>query len=270
MISLWPIALITFKEGIRNRALYGISLFALLLLLANFLISDMIMQDVGKVAVDMALSTVSFSGLLLVLFIGINLMAKDLDKKTIFTVLSRPVSRSQYIVGKFSGMVLLIMVTTAVLSVAAVVSVLLIKARYPLYFDRFSLSLVLLSLLFTAIMLVLLSALSFLFASFTSTSFITLILTVIAYIIGQSLSDVKALVEAPQVVGIEVSPVTVKVVQAAYYIFPNLSFFDIKTQAAHGLSIPASSIVWIVLYGLIYSALCVALAALLFRNKEFA
>ncbi|HWR71660.1 MAG TPA: ABC transporter permease [Nitrospirota bacterium] len=270
MTTLWPIALITFKEGIRNKALYGISLLVLLLLAANFFISGMIMQEVGKVAVDMALSTVSFSGLLLVLFVGINLMAKDLDKRTIYMVLSRPISRSQYIIGKFFGMTLLIVTTIAFLSVFAVLSLLVLKGMYPNYFDRFSLPLVLQALFFTTFMLVLLSALSFLFASFTSTSFITLVLTVISYIIGQSLTDVKTIVEAPQAVGIKVSPLTVKLVQAAYYLFPNLSFFDIKTQAAHGLSIPLSSAAWIVLYGLIYTALSITLAALIFRKKEFA
>jgi Cu-processing system permease protein len=270
MTVLWPIAFITFKEGIRNRALYGITLFALLLLIAIFLISDMIMQDVGKVAVDMALSAVSLSGLLLVLFVGINLMAKDLDKRTIYMVLSRPISRSQYIVGKFFGMVLLIVTTIAVLSVFAVVSIIMIKHMYPNYFERFSLSITLEAIFFITVMLVLLSAISFLFASFTSSSFITLVLTVIAYIIGQSLTDVKALVEAPQAAGIKVSSITIKAVEAAYYIFPNLSFFDIKTQAAHGISIPLSSTLWIVLYGLVYTSLCITIAALVFRKKEFA
>lgn len=270
MMTFWPIALITFKEGIRNKALYGISLLVLLLLVANFFISGMIMQEVGKVAVDMALSTVSFSGLLLVLFVGINLMAKDLDKRTIYMVLSRPISRSQYIVGKFFGLMLLIVTTIAFLSVFAVLSLLVLKGMYPNYFDRFSLPLIFQALFFTTFMLVLLSALSFLFASFTSTSFITLVLTVISYIIGQSLTDVKAIVEAPQVVGIKVSPLTVKLVQAAYYVFPNLSFFDIKTQAAHGILMPLSSAAWIILYGLIYTTLAITLAALIFRKKEFA
>jgi Cu-processing system permease protein len=270
MTVLWPIAFITFKEGIRNRALYGITLFALLLLVTIFLISDMVMQEVGKVAVDMALSAVSLSGLLLVLFVGINLMAKDLDKRTIYMVLSRPISRSQYIVGKFLGMVLLIITTIAVLSVFAIVSIVMIRSMYPNYVERLSLPLIFQALFFTTLMLVLLSAISFLFASFTSTSFVTLVLTVITYIVGQSLTDVKALVEAPQIVGIKVSAVTVKAVQAAYYVFPNLSFFDIKTQAAHGISVPISSTIWIVLYGLVYTSLCITIAALVFRKKEFA
>ena len=269
MTTLWPIALITFKEGIRNRALYGITLLALLLLIANFLISGLFMQEIGKVAVDIALSAVSLSGLLLVLFVGINLMAKDLDKKTIYMVLSRPISRSQYIVGKFLGMALLIIITMVFLSMCAMLSIQLIKMAYPTYFQRFSWPMVLLALSFSTLTMILLSALAFLFASFTSTSFITLVLTVIAYIIGQSLSDVKALVEAPQVVGIQVSAITVKLVQIAYYLFPNLSIFDIKTHAAHALPLSLSYIFWTVIYGLVYTALAVTGAAVIFRRREF-
>lgn len=269
MTNLWPVASVTFKEGIRSRAIYGISIFALLLLGANLLISGMIMQEVGKVAVDMALSTVSFTGLLLVLFIGINLMAKDLDKRTIYMVLSRPISRSQYIFGKFIGMVLLIIATVSFVSLFAIASIILVKMSYPAYFLRFSWGMVLLAISFTTLALILLSALSFLFASFASTSFITLALTIVSYIIGQSISDVKALVEAPGIVGIKVSPVAVKVVQAAYYIFPNLSIFDIKTQAAHGLTIPPSYIFWAVSYGLVYTCIAITLASLIFRKREF-
>ena len=269
MTVLWPIAVITFKEGIRNRAIYGISIFAFLLLAANLLISNMIMQEVGKVAVDMALATISFTGLLLVLFVGINLMAKDLDKKTIYMVLSRPISRPQYILGKFLGMALLILTTISILSIFAIISIFMVKLSYPGYFPRFSWPLILLSISFITISLILLSALTFLFASFSSTSFITLVLTIISYIIGQSIMDVKALVEAPQAVGIKVSSVTVKVVQAAYYIFPNLSIFDIKLQAAHSLPISLSYIFWAVSYGVIYTALAIIVASVIFRRREF-
>lgn len=269
MQLLWPIAMITFKEGIRNKSIYGISLLALLMMVANFLISDMVSQDVGKVAVDIALSAVSFSGLLLVLFVGINLMAKDLDRKTIYMVLAKPISRAQYLIGKFIGVAFLIFVCLCVLSSFAAVSIFLIKLGHAKYFLHFSWPLVGLSLFFTTLMLMLVSALSFLFASFTSTSFLTFILTVISYIIGMSLNDVKALVEAPQAVGITVSPVTVKIVQAAYYIFPNLSFFDIKIQAAHGLSVPPLYIAGVVAYSVLYSSIALALACFIFRKREF-
>jgi Cu-processing system permease protein len=269
MTTLWPIALITFKEGIRNRAIYGIFLMALMLLIANFLLCSMIPREVGKVAVDIALSTVYFSGLLLVFFVGINLMAKDLDRKTIYMVISRPISRPQYIVGKFFGMALLIIAAMVFLSIFAILSIFLIKLSYPGYFPRFSWPMVLLALALSTLPLILLSALSFLFASFTSSSFITLVLTMIAYIIGRSSYDVKALVESPEAAGIHPSPVTVKLVHVAYYLFPNLSVFDIKTQAAHNLPLAPSYILWAVLYGVVYTSLAVACAAVFFRRREF-
>lgn len=269
MTTIWPLAFITFKEGTRNRAFYGISLIALMLMGATFLISGMIMRDVGKVAVDLALSTVSFTGLLLVLFVGIDLMAKDLDKRTIYMVLARPISRRQYIVGKFLGISLLIATTVVLLSFFGAITLGIVKWAYPTYFPRFSWGLVFLSEAFTALSLTLLASLSFLFASFSSTSFITFALTISSYFIGRSLSDVKALVESPQAAGISVSPVTVKVVQAAYYIFPNLSLFDIKTQAAHGLAIPLSYIFWTFLYGIVYICMVIVFASFLFTKKEF-
>ena len=269
-MTLWPVALITFKEGIRNKALYGITLIALMLFGATALIATMIPREVGKVSIDMALSTISFTVLLLVFFVGINLIAKDLDKRTIYTVLSRPISRSQYIFGKFLGMALFIIVTMSALSLMAMASIVLLKATHAEFFGRFSWSLITLAILFNMLMLILLSAISFFFASFTTSSFITLVLTIITYIIGHSISGVKALVESsPQEIGITVSPVTLKMVKAAYYLFPNLSLFDIKLQAAHALTVTSSFVMWTVVYGLVYIALAITLAALIFRKKEF-
>jgi ABC-type transport system involved in multi-copper enzyme maturation permease subunit len=270
MNVLWPIASITLKEGIRNRAMYGISLFAFLLLGLNMLIANLAPRDVGKVAVDMALSTVFFSGLLVVLFVGINLMAKDLDKRTIYMVLSKPISRSEYIVGKFFGILLILVLTVTFISIFAALSLFVLKTGYEGFFLRFSWYLVFLAIFFIMIELMLLSALSFLFASFSSTSFITLVLTILSYFIGRSLSDIKALLETASTTGAPVSPITMKVVQVAYYLFPNLSFFDFKMQAAHGLPVPVSTVLWTVLYGVLYTALALAAAALIFRRKEFA
>jgi ABC-type transport system involved in multi-copper enzyme maturation permease subunit len=269
MNVLYPLAVVTFKEGIRNRAIYAIFLFALALFGFDLVIANMAPRDVGKVAVDLALSSVSFAGLLLVLFVGINLMAKDIDKRTIYMVLSRPVSRSEYILGKFSGMVLLIVSTTMFLSCFALATIAFLKLGYPNYFERFDWSIVLLAIAFIIMMLIMLSALSFLFAAFASNSFITLVLTIISYIVGHAITDVKALIEAPQQAGIEVSQPTLKLVQVAYYLFPNLSIFDIKTQAAHGIAVSLPYILVAFGYWVVYTALAVSLAAFFFMKKEF-
>ena len=92
MIAIWSVALITFKEGIKNRVLFGIFIIALLLFAATTVVTTLFMRDIVKVAVDLSLSTVSFSGLLTLLFVGVNLFGKDLDKRTIYMVISRPIS----------------------------------------------------------------------------------------------------------------------------------------------------------------------------------
>ena len=269
MNTVIPLAIITFKEGIRNRALYGISIFALLSLLANFLISGLIMQDVGKVAVDIALSTVSLAGLLVVLFVGINLMSKDLDQKTIYVVLSRPISRAHYIWGKYFGIALLIIFTVVVLGLFCTGSVFFIKLAYPVYTARIAWTSIGLALTFITISLLLLAALSVLFSSFSSSSFVTLVLTIVSYLIGQSLGDIKALLESPQGAGVAVSSVALKVINVTYYMFPNLSLFDLKTQAAHDLAVPIDYVCWVSAYGIVYGAFAITLAALIFGKREF-
>jgi len=269
MTTLWPVAMITFKEGIRNKSVIGIFLFSLFLLCTNFFMAGMALIDIGKIAVDIALSTVSLAGLLLVLFVGINLMSKDLDKRTIYMVLSRPISRSQYIVGRFMGMVLIIVFALLIVSILAVLSIILIKAGHGNENIRFSWSVVILALFFIMLSNILLSALSFLFSSFVSTSFITLLLTVISYIIGQSMQDIRSLIATSQTSGIEISQVSTKIVQVAFYLFPNLSLFDIKLQAAHGNPVPSSYLFWTTFYGVVYICLVITASALLFRKKEF-
>ena len=269
MKGIWAVGVVTFLEGIRNRSLYGITIIALLLLVSNLIMSGLVPQSVGKLAVDIALSTVSFTGLLIVLFIGINLVAKDLDRKTIYMVLSRPISRQDYIVGKFSGIAALIVASVAVLGLFAALSIFITQSNFPEYFARFSWGSVVLAMVFSALSLVLLSAVSLLFASFASNSFITLVMTVIVYIIGHSLSDVKSLLSGGSQIASESSGVVVKLVEVAYYVFPNLSLFDLKLQAAHGLATPVSYVAWVALYGVGYSAFIVCLARLAFSRREF-
>lgn len=270
MKPILALAMITLKEGIRSRSMYGISVFALLLLVANVLIASMMMQDVGKVAVDMALSTVSFVGLLLVLFVGINLVAKDLERKTIYMVLARSLSRSQYIWGKFLGIAALIVVSVITLGFFAATSIVILKLNYPLYFPRFSWLMFLLSLSLTAMSLIIITSLSFFFTSFSSTSFISLVLTIISYFIGTSIHEVKTLLEIPHDIADRSSPVVLYGVKIAYYLFPNLSLFDIKTHAAHGLTISTPYILWSFLYGIGYTAILLTISCYIFKKREFA
>jgi len=269
MRGIWPLALITFKEGVRNRALYGISIFALLLLVANQLVCSMILRDVGKVAIDLSLSAVSFCGLLIVFFVGINLLAKDFERKTLYMVLSRPLSRYQYICGKYLGMAMLLTFVVAILGFFSVVSILVSKALYPSYFDRFDMSGVLLAIVFILVSLLVLCSISFLFSAITSTSFIALSMTIISYLIGQSIDSVLQLLQVKDSVGITVSTGLTKLISLASYLFPDFSRFDYKLVAAHGMPYSHMAVFWSGLYALCYIMLMLVASAYFFNRREF-
>jgi len=269
MKALWPIILVTYKEGIRNRAISGVLLITALLLCFGFLLTGMIMRDVGKVAIDFALASVSLSGLLIVLFSSINMMNKDVERKTIYMILSRPISRSQYLVGKYLGLLLLLAVAVALIGAAGCGLVLAVKLVYPVYAQNIAWGGIFLALLFIYVSLALLTAVSLLFFSFSTNSFTVFILTLMVYLVGHSLATVKVLVSGGTTLRLVVAPLTRMVVDVAYYLFPNLSFFDLKLQAAHALPVPAGYVAWALAYGGLYSVVAVSIACFVFSRREF-
>ncbi len=239
-----------------------------MLFAATTVVITLFMRDIVKVAVDLSLSTVSFTGLLALLFIGVNLFGKDLDKRTIYMVISRPVSRSEYLVGKFIGIVLLALSVVVFLGLLSIVPVIMSKRFYYYTEARFDWWIYFIVVIYIFIKLVVVSSVITLFASFTSNSFIALVLSLVVYIIGQSTEGVRILL-ASRVEKVDANPMLSYMVEAAYYIFPNISAFDLKMQAAHGLSISSSYIIWTALYAVFYIVIALSIGALAFRRREF-
>jgi ABC-type transport system involved in multi-copper enzyme maturation permease subunit len=226
------------------------------------------MRDIVKVAVDLSLSTVSFAGLLTLFFVGVNLFGKDIDKRTIYMVISRPISRSQYLVGKFFGILLLALTVTLILGLLSSLPVILSKKFYHYPEARFEWGIYSLAVLYIFIKLAIVSSIITFFASLTSNSFMTLVLTLVTSLIGESTEGVRSLLTS----GVEiqkVSPLLSTMVNIAYYVFPNMSAFDLKTQAAHGLAVSWSYMSWTALYAIVYMAAVVAAGTLFFRRREF-
>jgi len=263
---LQAIIKVTFWEGLRNKAVYGISLLAGLVMAFTVVLSGMIMRDVGKVATDLALSTTTFAALLVVLFVGINIQARDLEHKTIYLALSRAVPRSRYLVARFLGLGLLQTFIMLLLLVASLTTLLLVKQMYGNYFGTVSLGLVALAHLFILVQMWLLTALSILFSMVASSPFVTFMLTTLTWLIGSSTQEVKQMLETATTE--QVAPVTKGLVTLAYYLFPNLTLFDLKATAAHGLAIDLPRLGLNLVYGLGYSVAVLALAVILFKHKE--
>jgi Cu-processing system permease protein len=262
------LANITYKEGIRNRALFGIFIMSLLAFALTVILTGLFMRDIVRVAASLSLTTISFSGLLMVIFIGTNLVAKDIDKRTIYMVISRPISRAEYIVGKFLGLCLLIIVSITFLGIVSSLPVIISGLSYHNPQTIFSWGVYITALIFIAMKLILIAGVIIFWSSITSTSFISLILTIAVYIIGSTNEVVKGFLDM-KMEGVNISPLMSAVIKFVYYIFPNLSALDLKIQAANGLSVSAGYVIWTSAYWLCYTAILVSAGALVMERREF-
>ena len=268
MSGIISLAHITLKEGIRNRALFGIFILALLMFAATASIANLFMRDIVKVAVDLSLSTISFAGLLMVVFIGTSLLAKDIDKRTIYMVISRPVSRTQYIIGKYLGLCLLVLVAVLFLGIVSSLPVYISSIMYKNPQAVFSWKIYFIAIVFIALKLMLIASVIVFFSSITSTSFISLVLTIAAYLIGSTNETVKGILDS-KVDGVEVSPFMAFIIKSVYYVFPNLSAFDLKLQAAHELALAEGYLLSVPLYWLLYTGIMITAGSLIMERREF-
>jgi ABC-type transport system involved in multi-copper enzyme maturation permease subunit len=268
MSGIFSLAYITFKEGIRNRALFGIFIMALVAFTLTVTLTDLFMRDIVRVAASLSLSTISFSGLLMVVFIGTNLLSKDIDKRTIYMVISRPISRAQYIVGKFVGLCFLVVASILFLGLVSSLPVYFVGLSYQNPNSIFNWSGYGIAILLIAMKLMLMAAVIIFFSSITSSSFISMILTIATYIIGSTNEVVKGLLDA-KMEGVEITPLMGGVIKFVYYVFPNLSAFDIKVQAVNGLAIPPGYVLWTAVYWLFYTGIAVTAGSLLMSRREF-
>ena len=270
MKAVLSLALITFKEGIRNRSLFGIALVALFLFGLNISVAGFFMRDIGKVTVDMNLSALTIAGLLLVFFVGINLMAKDIDRKTIHLVLSKPLSRAQYIWGKYLGIQFFVTVSLLLLAACSSLTVLLLKSMYPAYFGGFSWLIFFVAVAFVLVKFWVLGAVVIFFSSLTTSSLITLIFSLGAYLAGVTIEEVVFYLKTEMAAQEQLISESLKnFIEAITWILPNFAAFDFSLEAAHGLALDSGRLLGVLSYGVLYSVILLLLASLIFSRREF-
>ncbi len=268
MRKLLSIAIFSLKEGIRQRIFYGVSIAATVLLGIAVLVSGFFMRDISKILVDFSLSVVSAGGLLVPLFISINMLAGDLEKRTVFTVLSQPISRWHYIIGKFLGLSALSFLVIFFLSCAGLLAIWFGYFLYgPIFFEKFSLISYISASFFIYIGINVLTSLVILWCSLTTSSFLAMLLALASYLIGHSLDDIVSFVNtnAPNNHSEELIRHIVNYLQ---YIFPNLSAFDLKLSASHGIIIPLKEMAYLLLYGSAYSLAILMISIMIFNKRD--
>jgi len=270
MKSILAVALLSYKEGIRQKLLYSTVLFAILMCFGAVLVSGLFLRDISKIILDFCLTAVNIGGLLVPFFLAIHLLSRDIERKSIVTILAQPLARHSYIIGKFLGISYLTATVMAILTVTTFISVWMGIALYgEKFFTSFALLPVLSSILLSWLGILVLNAMVVLWCTVTTSSFLATLLTFFTYIIGHSIDDVVRFLSIENSKMIIALPVR-KVIEFCQYIFPNLSAFDFKNQAAHGLSIPASEFLFVTVYAIAYICIILSLAILFFRKRDIA
>lgn len=269
--NIFAIALISFKEGLRHRVLYGVVIFSLLLMTLAVLFSGLFMRDISKIILDLCLSAVNIGGLLIPFFLAVNLLAKDIERRTIFSILARPISRTQYIIGKYFGVVLLTGAVMSLLTSATFITIWIGKTVYgEAFFTSFSITAVMASIALSFIGIMVMNALVVLWCCITTSAFIATLLTLFTYLIGQLIDDVvRFLASELSTTGVEISNTVKYAIQVAQYLFPNLSAFDIKLHAAHGIVIPFYDFIFLSLYGVAYIISVLSISLIIFNKRDF-
>lgn len=258
------VCFITFLEGVRNRVLYAIFVFTIIIMFLSTIFSQFFMQDLGKVVADFNLGAMSLAGLLISFSVSVGLIAKDLDRRTIYFVLGRNISRRSYIFGKFAGLALLIICAYIIIFLLTHIPILLMKASIPAYFKNFSWGAYALAAFADLIKCIFLNTVIIFFSSFVTASFTTLVFSILIYIAGQSLAEVLNYVSSS-----ETYSAIAGFLNIVKYIVPDFSSLDFKTVAANGIMPPAGIYFGSIAYALVYSAVLLLLAGIIFERKEF-
>jgi ABC-type transport system involved in multi-copper enzyme maturation permease subunit len=246
----------TFREAVRDRVLYSLVFFALLMMAAAILVGQISIGIEQIVIASLGLSAISVIGLLIAVFIGVGLVSKEMDKRTLYALLAKPVRRSEFLLGKFGGLVLTLAVNTAAMAAGLFLALLYVKHSL----DRGDVVL-LVAVYFILLKLALVVALALLFSCFTS-PLLAILFTAGLYISGLLLPEVRVFH------GEQLSAGALAITRWLSYLLPNFENFNVMAAAAHGRAIPGTLIAQNTVYAALYCALVLLAASAVFSRRN--
>src|ERR1700731_605899 len=250
------VALNTFREAVRDRVLYNLVFFALLMMAAAVAVGQISIGIEQTVIVSLGLSAISVIGLLMAVFIGVALVSKEMDKRTLYALLAKPVRRWEFLLGKFGGLLLTLTVNTAAMAAGLFVALLYVKHSL----ERTD-AVVLVAVYFILLKLALVVALALLFSCFT-TPLLAILFTVGIYIAGLYVQEMRNL---PAEV---MSPAMAAFTKWLSYLLPNFENFNVMAMAAHGRAVPGALILQNTVYTVVYGTIVLTAAAAVFSRRN--
>lgn len=243
-----------FREAVRDRVLYNLVLFVLLLTGAAIFLGELTAGQEARVIVNMGLSAMLLFGVFISIFVGVGLVYKEIERRTIYAIFAKPVGRGEFLVGKYLGLCLTLLVNVAVMTVGIALALLYVKGNH------------LIGSLFPAVFLIFLelmiiTAVALLFSSFSSPA-LSALLTFFIFIIGHFSADMKTFAAG-------LGTLAQNFFTFLYYVLPNLANYEFITPASQG-QMPAASLVGAATaYTIVYVAVLLSIATLVFSRRNF-
>jgi ABC-type transport system involved in multi-copper enzyme maturation permease subunit len=218
------------------------------------LLADLTITEHHKMIADMGLAAINLIGVIIAIFIGISLVNKEIERRTIYTIMARPISRTFFILGKYCGLVLTLFVNVSIM--LAVFLLTLWLYHVPIVPSLFQA----VQLIFVEILVV--TAIALFFSTFSSST-LSAILTLGVYVVGHLTADLRSIAANGG------SRAVKAVVEALYYLCPNLEMLNIKGQAAVGILVAPEYLMLASLYGLVYAGVLLSASCLVFQQRDF-
>ena len=246
-----------FREAVRDRVLYNLVFFVLLLTAAAIFLGELSGGQERKIIVDLGLSAMLLFGVFISIFVGVGLVYKEIERRTIYAIFSKPVGRGEFLVGKYLGLCLTLLVNVVVMGLGVSLALIYVSRGW----DPLALT------IWPAVMLIyvelmILTGVAMLFSAFSSPA-LSALLTFFIFIIGHFSTDLKSLATS-----MGTAPAR-WFFGALYYLLPNLSNFSYITPAAHGVRPPLALAITSIVYAVLYIAIILAAATLVLNRRNF-
>jgi ABC-type transport system involved in multi-copper enzyme maturation permease subunit len=241
-----------FRESVRERVLYNLVFFAILMMLSGLLLREISLRQDERIIIDLGLASIEVFGILIALFVGVSLVSKEIEKRSLYPLLAKPLRRGEFLVGRFFGLALTLLANVSAMTVGMLLTLALtsgppdpglLKAVYATYLS-----------------LLLIVAVAVLFSSLASTT--TAAIATFCVVLAGRYSDVirgmsEVIPDAPKLM-----------IELLYHATPNFQNFDLKQRVVYGDPVPFADLGWLTLYALLYGGLALGLALLAFRRRD--
>lgn len=261
------VALNTFREAVRDRVFYNLLLFAVLLVGTSLVIGQLAAGQDVKIIKDLGLAASLLFGVGIAVFIGIQLVAREVERRSVHATLAKPVSRPSFLLGKYLGLLLTLGVNILVMAAALFVVLAVYRAVTPPGVQAMWTApaldprlLIALGLIYVELAVV--TAIALLFSTYSS-ALLAATFTTAIWVAGHFVGDLRTVEQ------VGASGGTAWAAWLASWVLPNLALFDIKAEVVHGVPVPIAQVLAAVGYGIAYSAAMLLVAVAIFQRRDF-